>query len=80
MNDETRLWLSYADENLDVAHLALAHGHFNISPILAHLPTYRNHWSISPSSQLGVTDCRFFRLASLQETGYPCRALDKSSG
>jgi HEPN domain-containing protein len=29
MNDETRLWLSYADENLEVADLALAHGHFN---------------------------------------------------
>lgn len=29
MNDETRLWLSYADENLEVADLALAHGHLN---------------------------------------------------
>lgn len=29
MKDETRTWLSYADENLDVAGLALEHGHLN---------------------------------------------------
>ena len=29
MKDETRTWLSYADENLDVAKLALDHGHLN---------------------------------------------------
>jgi HEPN domain-containing protein len=29
MKDETRIWLSYADENLDVAGLALDHGHLN---------------------------------------------------
>jgi len=29
MKDETRAWLSYADENLDVAGLSLAHGHLN---------------------------------------------------
>lgn len=29
MKDETRIWLSYADENLDVASLALEHGHLN---------------------------------------------------
>jgi HEPN domain-containing protein len=29
MKDETHLWLSYADENLDVAELAFDHGHLN---------------------------------------------------
>ena len=29
MKDETRTWLSYADENLDVAGLAFDHGHHN---------------------------------------------------
>ena len=29
MKDETRIWISYADENLDVAVLALDHGHLN---------------------------------------------------
>ena len=29
MKDETRTWLSYADENLDVAGLAFDHGHLN---------------------------------------------------
>lgn len=29
MKDETRIWLDYADENLDVAVLALDHGHLN---------------------------------------------------
>jgi len=29
MKDETLIWLSYADENLDVAGLALEHGHLN---------------------------------------------------
>lgn len=29
MKDETATWLSYADENLDVAVLALKHGHLN---------------------------------------------------
>ena len=29
MKDETRTWLAYADENLDVAGLALKHGHLN---------------------------------------------------
>ena len=29
MKDETHTWLSYADENLDVAELSLAHGHLN---------------------------------------------------
>ena len=29
MKDETRTWLSYADENLDVAELAFEHGHLN---------------------------------------------------
>jgi HEPN domain-containing protein len=31
MKDETRAWLSYADENLDVARLSLEHGHLNAS-------------------------------------------------
>jgi HEPN domain-containing protein len=31
MKDETRTWFSYADENLDVAELALDHGHLNAS-------------------------------------------------
>ena len=29
MKDETRTWLTYADENVDVAGLALEHGHLN---------------------------------------------------
>ncbi len=29
MKDDTLAWLSYADENLDVAELSLAHGHLN---------------------------------------------------
>jgi len=29
MKDETRTWLRYADENLDVARLALENGYFN---------------------------------------------------
>jgi len=29
MKDETRTWLSYAEENLDVAGLAFDHGHLN---------------------------------------------------
>jgi HEPN domain-containing protein len=29
MKDETRTWVSYADENLDVAELTLGHGHLN---------------------------------------------------
>jgi len=29
MKDETLIWLSYADENLDVAGLTLEHGHLN---------------------------------------------------
>jgi len=29
MKDETRTWLSYADENLDVAGLSFSHGHLN---------------------------------------------------
>lgn len=29
MKDEMRIWVSYADENLDVAALALDHGHLN---------------------------------------------------
>jgi HEPN domain-containing protein len=29
MKDETSAWLSYADENLDVAELSLAHDHLN---------------------------------------------------
>jgi HEPN domain-containing protein len=29
MKDETHTWISYADENLDVAGLAFEHGHFN---------------------------------------------------
>ena len=29
MKDETRTWLTFADENLDVAGLALKHGHLN---------------------------------------------------
>ncbi len=36
MKDETRTWLSYADENLDVAGLALDHGHLNASLQNAH--------------------------------------------
>lgn len=31
MKDETRTWFSYAEENLDVAGLALEHGHLNSS-------------------------------------------------
>lgn len=31
MKNETRIWISYANENLDVARLALEHGHFNAS-------------------------------------------------
>jgi HEPN domain-containing protein len=31
MKDETRAWLSYADENLEVARLALKYGHLNSS-------------------------------------------------
>jgi len=31
MKDETVTWLSYADENLDVAALAFDHGHLNAS-------------------------------------------------
>jgi HEPN domain-containing protein len=31
MKDETLTWISYADENLDVAELALEHGHLNSS-------------------------------------------------
>jgi HEPN domain-containing protein len=31
MKDETLTWISYADENLDVAELALEHGHLNAS-------------------------------------------------
>ena len=31
MKDETMAWLSYADENLDVARLTLEHGHLNAS-------------------------------------------------
>lgn len=31
MKDETLTWVSYADENLDVARLALEHGHLNAS-------------------------------------------------
>lgn len=29
MKDETPAWLSYADENLDVAELSLANNHLN---------------------------------------------------
>jgi HEPN domain-containing protein len=29
MKDETRTWLSYADENLEVAELSFKHGHLN---------------------------------------------------
>jgi HEPN domain-containing protein len=29
MKDEPRIWVSYADENLDVSSLALEHGHLN---------------------------------------------------
>ena len=29
MKDETRTWLSYAEENLDVAVLSFDHGHLN---------------------------------------------------
>jgi hypothetical protein len=29
MKDETSTWISYADENLDVAGLAFDHGHLN---------------------------------------------------
>ena len=29
MKDETHTWVSYADENLDVAGLAFDHGHLN---------------------------------------------------
>ena len=29
MKDETHTWLSYADENLDVAGLSFSHGHLN---------------------------------------------------
>ena len=29
MKDETFTWLSYADENLDIAELALERGHLN---------------------------------------------------
>lgn len=29
MKDETRIWVSYTDENLDVSALALEHGHLN---------------------------------------------------
>ncbi|MGB5157163.1 HEPN domain-containing protein [Desulfobacterium sp. N47] len=29
MKDETRVWISYAEENLKVAGLALEHGHLN---------------------------------------------------
>ena len=36
MKDETRLWLQYAEENLDVAELALTNGHFNASLHNAH--------------------------------------------
>lgn len=31
MKNETRIWISYANENLDVARLALEHGHLNSS-------------------------------------------------
>jgi HEPN domain-containing protein len=31
MKDDTHTWLSYADENLDVALLSLEHGHLNSS-------------------------------------------------
>lgn len=31
MKDETRTWFSYAEENLNVAGLALEHGHLNSS-------------------------------------------------
>ena len=31
MKDETLAWLTYAEENLDVAGLALEHGHLNAS-------------------------------------------------
>jgi HEPN domain-containing protein len=29
MKDETRIWITYADENLEVSALALQHGHRN---------------------------------------------------
>ena len=29
MRDETRVWLTYADENFEIAKLALAHGYVN---------------------------------------------------
>jgi len=29
MKDETRIWISYADENLDVSALSMDHGHLN---------------------------------------------------
>ncbi len=29
MKDETRIWITYADENLDISVLALEHGHLN---------------------------------------------------
>lgn len=31
MKDETKAWVSYADENFDVARLALEHGYYNAS-------------------------------------------------
>lgn len=32
MKDETGTWISYADENLEVARLALEHEHLIIKP------------------------------------------------
>ncbi|MEA3232261.1 MAG: HEPN domain-containing protein, partial [Thermodesulfobacteriota bacterium] len=29
MKDEAQIWISYADENVDVAALSLNHGHLN---------------------------------------------------
>lgn len=29
MKNETRVWISYADENLNVSELSLEHGHLN---------------------------------------------------
>lgn len=62
MKDETRVWIAYADENLDVAVLALEHGHLN-----ACLQNVRQAVEKYLKSVIIERDLRFLRTHSIRE-------------
>jgi HEPN domain-containing protein len=70
MKDETRTWLSYADENLDVAGLALEHGHLNSC-----LQNFQQAVEKYPKAVIVERDLEFRRTHNMREVVAICDHL-----